>query len=918
MTRVAFGRAGAWCVCALAAGAAAAAPNRPYELDWAGRTTDDAIAPLEAMAEASAWRIENASNCTARLETDVDEAVFGASSIRLVYRATGAEPSFDLVPTAPLPVPAGADTLSVWIYGNTIGRDPSTPGVTLTAHFTGASAGAARTVPFEPIDHKYWFKHLYTFPAAGADTRLTRFTVTGGTNSEERLLRLNSLCVFRDPCEPVDESPLPDVAFAATGILPPGDSAEGRREGETTLVSADGRLRVRLPADATRWDAMTFSWCGGPEIPFACGGGLVTRGDAGAGTVDWKIVGRSLVAEIDWPGGGVTEVRPGGVTNAVSTQSFTFPYYSYQRPGVKNRPRVLRVAAGGAGAVLLAATPDWTVSRAAALFIGAEQENGAVLPHGGAVYNSASGQARRDVRERLVWSFGETLDEVLPSIPNPVSPWRRATAERCWGVQRFPDYNRESNRWTRVHARGARAMTVAAYGYIFGDEMGSSCTLRTAANPAFGGDAALADYARYLIGALGFRYGPYNNFTDLSPLNAHWSRDRVVRTAHGQYQRAFRQHYLLKAGAARALCETLTPQIQAKYAFNTGYCDVHTCMPPWFRIDRDARVEGASQYRPFFLNYIAILAAQKRGWNGPVYSEGGAHWLYAGFSDGNYAQDPNWNWNTEPWIVDFDLLRIHPHENNFGMGSYEMFLEHTGGAGTLERFVAATLAFGHTAFLPSQDEERLSSYYLVKGVAARYGQAKASSIAYCDASGAWLATEAALAGGAVARSQVRVGYDDGTYVFVNGSRTEDLEVSTPCGRYILPPDGFVAASGDGQAQTLRVRRDGRIVARAVTVGEYVYLDGGGAWTRFEEGSCDGVMIRVPESPTVETVHLVDVTRLELPYAASRVTACDAAGRIVTVRPTVVQGRTTLESASGLAQLNIVKRRAPEIYNVTVR
>ena len=128
-----------------------------------------------------------------------------------------------------------------------------------------------------------------------------------------------------------------------------------------------------------------------------------------------------------------------------------------------------------------------------------------MLPHGGAVYNSASGQTRRDVRERLVWSFGETLDEVLPSIPNPVSPWRRATAERCWGVQRFPDYNRESNRWTRVHARGARAMTVAAYGYIFGDEMGSSCTLRTAANPAFGGDAALADYARYLIGTLGFR-----------------------------------------------------------------------------------------------------------------------------------------------------------------------------------------------------------------------------------------------------------------------------------------------------------------------------------------------------------------------------------------------------------------------------
>ena len=33
---------------------------------------------------------------------------------------------------------------------------------------------------------------------------------------------------------------------------------------------------------------------------------------------------------------------------------------------------------------------------------------------------------------------------------------------------------------------------------------------------------------------------------------------------------------------------------------------------------------------------------------------------------------------------------------------------------------------------------------------------------------------------------------------------------------------------------------------------------------------------------------------------------------------IYQQLTTLKSASGLAQLNIVKRRVPEIYNVTVR
>ena len=138
-----------------------------------------------------------------------------------------------------------------------------------------------------------------------------------------------------------------------------------------------------------------------------------------------------------------------------------------------------------------------------------------------------------------------------------------------------------------------------------------------------------------------------------------------------------------------------------------------------------------------------------------------------------------------------------------------------------------------------------------------------------------------------------------------------------CGRCILPPDGFVAASGDGQAQALRVRRDGRIVARAVTAGEYVYLDGGGELTDFEEGACDGVMIRVRESDTVETVQLVGVTRLALPYEAERVEACDAAGKAVEVRPETVRGRTVLAAAAGIAQLRVAKKRTPEVCNVTL-
>ena len=89
----------------------------------------------------------------------------------------------------------------------------------------------------------------------------------------------------------------------------------------------------------------------------------------------------------------------------------------------------------------------------------------------------------------------------------------------------------------------------------------------------------------------------------------------------------------------------------------------------------------------------------------PVYSEGGHHFFYSGLSDGNYAQDRGYNFFTMPWIVDFDLLKIHPKECNFGMGLLPMFspgkmyqpnTEPVGGIEELvDCFLTAVVAFGH-------------------------------------------------------------------------------------------------------------------------------------------------------------------------------------------------------------------------------
>ena len=73
-----------------------------------------------------------------------------------------------------------------------------------------------------------------------------------------------------------------------------------------------------------------------------------------------------------------------------------------------------------------------------------------------------------------------------------------------------------------------------------------------------------------------------------------------------------------------------------------------------------------------------------------------------------------------------------------------------------DRFLAATLAFGHTGFLTFEGgfDNAVRSYYSVQQVHARYAQQTAESIRYHDGQGNLLDTTAAVATGAISRSCV--------------------------------------------------------------------------------------------------------------------------------------------------------------------
>ena len=106
--------------------------KRPYEMDWAGRTQ----APRPALVDfenLDGWTV-GGNHSVATLEASREQQLWERYVGKLTYRADGGGPVVTLRPPQPLPIPAGADCATFWVYGNNwaYSADPSTPQVSIT------------------------------------------------------------------------------------------------------------------------------------------------------------------------------------------------------------------------------------------------------------------------------------------------------------------------------------------------------------------------------------------------------------------------------------------------------------------------------------------------------------------------------------------------------------------------------------------------------------------------------------------------------------------------------------------------------------------------------------------------------------------------------------------------------------------
>ena len=665
-----------------------------------------------------------------------------------------------------------------------------------------------------------------------------------------------------------------------------------------TSEGSAGTFVAEVPLDTCMWDGVRVRWEGrGDWIRPCVGGGaffvgpdgepvlpedvklrnaeyrgktvacewdvVVGRGQAAVKTRYW-VSGTSLVIDLEVPcassvelremgeqiveqrgprEGVVAEVRFGRAGGFESPRLVTIPYYTY---GQSTRPACV-VSGPPEAPLFFMGHIDWTLSNASTPWAENKLEARGVAYNGGTRYTPKTDGRRNACYERFVLTLSPRFEGVLPTIPNPTSPWKHVTGSRVWRAHGASDRERDTALWRSIHRYGMTDIVVTDHETGWRDDH-ESFTFRTRPAPRKGGDEGQRAYARVMQDELGFVYGPYNNFTDFAPVNEFWHIDMVARRPDNSLQTAWYRCYAPKPARAVEYGAKLPPILERKFDFSTAYCDVHTAVTPWSRTDYDYRVPGAGTFGAVFYAYGEIMLLQKQAWGGPVYSEGNNHFPYCGLTDGNYAQDYRYGFLRKPWLVDFDLLKMHDLCCNFGMGNLGMFYGRNTSMGntpeevdrSIDRFLAATVAFGHTGFLVFQGgrHNTLRSYYMLQQLHSRYALGRAEEIRYVATDGRLLDTSTALASGAYKRSQVVTRYSNGCVTAVNGNQEEWLRARVHDRTVALPPNGYSGWTEDGDVYVFSGESRGRRADYADTP-VYIYVDGRGRFVRFDRGASTG-------------------------------------------------------------------------------
>jgi hypothetical protein len=874
---------------------------------WANRV--EPARPTVRFDELKGWQVAVEGGAQGTLQVSRAQNVWDRPVARLRYRGEGkadAKPRLLLIPPQPVALPADADSVDAWVYGNRWDWEnpPGTPPVRIVLHLRDA-ADQPHEVRVDNVRWQEWWLMHMRFPAGLRPVRLEKIEVAGGWQSEWREIFFDSLRFYREELAPLKFTARPKRNLQLfEGQSPGANTGAGKlpfpvREETILPMHFEGRYRNTVAAAG---GDLVFEYRGqdcvvayqfsparglgslraqlngqpvgllldGAAIHFESGAtnsqlrsvnlsrGVATADYADGTRLRLQIWRKSLVLDVIVQSGQATELAFGQVSGVAEPRTIWIPYLTY---GGGPHPCVL-LSRAGANHAFSSIWLDWYRSNGSEPYAAESVGTNSARINGGVRYAPRTDGRRNPLFERLFITVSPIFEEVLPTIPNPVGLYAAEAVDRLWQESWGPDdYEKQMKRCRLLRAYGIEKLIQCNHEIAWRDG-GESFTLRSRAAPKKGGDPALQNYIAHQLG-LGWLVGLYSNYTDYAPVNEFWTPDGVQRLSDGNWRSAWPRCWAEKPLKAVEFDAVLAPQIKQKFKSNSAYTDVHTAVAPWGYNDYDARVPGAATFAQTFYAYGELLRNDSRVYRGPIFSEGTYQWLYAGLADGNYALAYDGRpLAKEPLLPVFDLYQIHTKECDIGMGWTANFGEGipdwqapTNLDRTIDRFILHTLAYGHIGWLIEEAHgiaRTCRSYYMLQQVQARYGLEQPVRIAYWDGAKLCSVSEAVIKDLPRTRRQLHVEYPGGLRLWLNDHPTENWAVAADTRRHpneqpqriVLPPAGWLAWQKNGDLFSYSALNG---TNRVDYLGSraYTYLDGRGAWFSTPEAASNGSLAIYP-------------------------------------------------------------------------
>src|SRR5450755_3306815 len=413
---------------------------------------------------------------------------------------------------------------------------------------------------------------------------------------------------------------------------------------------------------------------------------------------------------------------------------------------------------------------DWQRSRATQLYA-AE-----------AVYSPLTNGTRNAVQEALKVSVSGSLADVMPDPSHAPSPYLAQLAGRTVLDLANGTFSSIAQTLNTLGDYGLQNCVVIIHNWQRSG-YDNALPAQYPASDVKGGGAELQQAV-----AAGQKSGCYvglhENYVDYYPNYDYFSINAIARDSQNglklSYFNAGRglQSYATRPTLLTANAATQSPEIHSLYQTNASYIDVNSSVSPWWRTDMDASVTGAGTFAAFRAASAALWSFERTTHGGPVFGEGGSHWFWSGLLDGVEAEFgggavPNHSSSQAPLFVDFDLLKIHPRQVNYGMGDYRHWIaagqDITTRTDLQDAYRMQEIIYGHAPFvgteLWSNTAWVLLEQNLVSPVAQRYGTQNVTNIQY-QINGVWADSHAAVL--AKDWSRVKVTYGNGDQIVANG------------------------------------------------------------------------------------------------------------------------------------------------------